>query len=906
MTRRSDPPRLARGLLARALPDDAREHIDGDLLEVYDRRCTRHGVARASLWYWTEAASISARFLVERLHGRGPRRGRFRQRVTPSVLDVRLALRMLVKYPGLSVVAVTGMAVAIAIGAGAFSVIASLTATTLPLSEGDRVVAVSNAVITEPGRSRASLRDFVAWRDAVKSVQDLSAFTTVSRTLAVPGAGVDLVRVARMTASGFRIARTTPALGRPLLEEDERSDARVVVIAYEEWQRRFAADPRIIGRHIGLGSDVYTIAGVMPEGFRFPVDDRFWIPLHFGAEERERSDAVPLTIFGRLAEGVTFQRAQAELSVIGSRMATAYPETHERLQPRVLPYTRAFFGIDSPETVWTLYLFRFFLSLLLVVVAVNVAILVYARTATRAGEIAVRTALGASRARVVTQLFVEALVLSGTAALVGLAIAGIALAKLQALGEGAVAERRLGELPFWLDLGLSPAVIIYALVLAILGAAIVGVVPALQATGRRVQTGLQQFSGHGARMQLGRAWTVLIIAQVAVAVAVLPFALHFTEEVSADGTRDAGYPAEEFLEASLAMERADGPQDTSAASQRAIEQRFRARATELIRRLESDPPVAGLTIRNRYRERIEVEDAASPSANQRRISLGTERIERVEADYFALYGMPIVGGRGFAESDVRAGATAVIVNHVFAEDHLGNGAALGRRLRIVRESGTAGEVEAGPWLEIVGVVRDFEAHAYEPEHQIYLPADVAQLSPPINLAIRVRASPATSFVPRLRELAVAVDPALQLDGVISAAERHRQTRQFPRYLAIGTTAAMLSALLLSAAGIYAMMSFTVARRRREIGIRSALGADPGRVLSSIFARASAQISAGILFGVIGTVALDRVAGRGPVHDGNPVALLLVAALMSTVGLVAAIGPARRGLAIQPTEALREE
>jgi predicted permease len=588
-------------------------------------------------------------------------------------------------------------------------------------------------------------------------------------------------------------------------------------------------------------------------------------------------------------------------------MATAYPETHERLRPRVLPYTRAFFDIDSPEIVWTLYLFRFFLSLLLVVVSVNVAILVYARTATRAGEIAVRTALGASRARVVTQLFVEALVLSVTAALVGLAIAGVALAKLQALGEGAVAERRLGALPFWLDLGLSPAVIIYALVLAILGAVIVGVVPALQATGRRVQAGLQQFSGHGARMQLGRAWTVLIIAQVAVAVAVLPFALHFTEEASADGIRDAGYPAEEFLEASLAMERADGPQDTSATSQRAMEQRFSARAAELIRRLESDPAVAGLTIQPPLgHERVEVEDIASPGADRRRIAAGSGRIYRVTADFFALYGMPILAGRAFAEADARAGTTAVIVNEVFAEKRLGNGPVLGRRLRFVRETDTPGEAEAGPWLEIVGVVRDFEGYKHEPLRKLYLPADAAQLSPPINLAIRVRASPATSFVPRLRDLAAAVDPALQLDGVISAAERHTQTQQVARYLAIGTTAAMLSALLLSAAGIYAMMSFTVARRRREIGIRSALGADPRRVLSSIFARASAQISAGILLGVIGTVALDRVAGRGPVHDGNPVALLLVAALMSTVGLVAAIGPARRGLAIQPTEALREE
>lgn len=819
-----------------------------------------------------------------------------------SWLDVKLGLRMLTKYPGLSSVSVIGMSVAIAIGVGAFSVVASVMDTTLPLPEGDRVVALRNAIITEPGRNRASLRDFVAWRNELKSVQDLSAFATVSRNLVIPGGGVNLVRVARMTASGFRLARTAPVQGRPLLEEDERSDARVVVIAFEEWQRRFAADPGIIGRRVGLGSDDYTVVGVMPEGFRFPVAHRYWIPLAVGPAELERPDAVSLTIFGRLAEEATFESAQAELGTIGARMAETYPGTHERLRPRVLPYTRAFLGMSDAE-IWALLRLRLFLGLLLVVVAVNVAILVYARTATRVGEIAVRTALGASRARVVTQLFAEALVLSVTAALIGLTIAGVPLAKLQAL----VATRILGELPFWVDPGLSPAATTYAVVLAVGGAVIVGVVPALKATGWRVHTSLQQVSGRGGRIELGRAWTVLIVAQVAVAVAVLPFVVHVTEEVIGEGVQDAGYPAAEFLEASLAMQRADGPQDTSAAGQRAREQRFSARAAELIRRLESDPAVVGLTIRiPGDRERIEIEDIASPGADQGTAAAGTRRISRVEPGFFALYGMPTLTGRSFTEADARAGPGVVIVNQVLAEDRLGGGAVLGRRLRFVRQADDTGEVDAGPWLEIVGVVRDFEADKYEPSGNIYLPADVARPSPPISLAVRVRVHPAIGFAPRLREIAAAVDPALQLDGLVSAAERHRQRRQAARYFAVGITAAMLSVLLLSAAGIYAMMSFTVARRRREIGIRSALGADPRRLLSSVFARASAQIGAGVLVGVIGTVVLDRAAGRGPIHEGNAVVLLFVAVLMATVGLLAAIGPARRGLAVQPTEALREE
>jgi hypothetical protein len=327
----------------------------------------------------------------------------------------------------------------------------------------------------------------------------------------------------------------------------------------------------------------------------------------------------------------------------------------------------------------------------------------------------------------------------------------------------------------------------------------------------------------------------------------------------------------------------------------------------LIGRLERDPAVAGLTVQFPTDwEHIEFEGIGSPVTSTHRTFSGTAGVEHVDAHFFALYDMPIMAGRAFVQADTRAGATAIIVNQVFAADHLGSGPVLGRRLRFIGKSDTAGAAEAGPWLDIVGVVRDFAELSYEPSGRIYLPADVAQLSPPIDLAVRTRRTPATRFAPRLREIAAAVDPALQVSNLIGEADRHRLSRRFLLYLAIGTTAAMLSVVLLSAAGIYAMMSFTVARRRREIGIRSALGADPRRLLSSIFARASAQLGAGIVLGLIGTVALDRVMQRGPVHDGNVIALPFVAALMIVVGLLAAIGPARRGLAVQPSEALREE
>ena len=189
----------------------------------------------------------------------------------------------------------------------------------------------------------------MVWRDELTTVTDLAAYVADRRNLVIPGRPVALIRIAQMTASGFRVARTAPVLGRPLLDEDGRAGAPpVVVIAYEEWQRRFEADPDIVGREVRLGTDVHTVVGVMPEGFHFPVNHAYWVPLPLYPTDYERGGGPALFTFGRLADGVTLGDVQAELTAIGLRLAAAYPETNEHLRPQVLPYTHDYFDIDSP------------------------------------------------------------------------------------------------------------------------------------------------------------------------------------------------------------------------------------------------------------------------------------------------------------------------------------------------------------------------------------------------------------------------------------------------------------------------------------------------------------------------------------------------------------------------------
>ena len=292
-----------------------------------------------------------------------------------------------------------------------------------------------------------------------------------------------------MTASGFRVARVAPMLGRPLLAEDEHPGAPpVLVIAFDEWQRRFGGDPAIIGRTIRLDTHVHTVVGVMPEGFGFPVNQRYWIPLRLDPSAHVVGEGPEIMMFGRLADRVSRERAQAELSTLGQRMSSAYPETHEHLRPLILTYTHQLLDIDGPFMMRIVRTIQLGLSLLLVVVSVNVAILVYARTTARTGEIAVRTALGASRRRVLTQLFAEALLLSAAAAIIGLFIAVLGFGVFTEL----VTEGNADQLPFWVDLGLTPALIAYAATLAVLAGVIVGVVPGLKATGRGLLGNLKE------------------------------------------------------------------------------------------------------------------------------------------------------------------------------------------------------------------------------------------------------------------------------------------------------------------------------------------------------------------------------------------------------------------------------
>jgi putative ABC transport system permease protein len=888
------PPRLARRLLTRVLPEDVRDAIDGDLLELFARRRAERGRTAASIWYWLEALSFTGRFGLDGFQ-------RFMSWLlrgdAPSGLDLKLGARMLIKYPGLAIVGGLGMAVGIAVGTGAHTFFNEYMHAPLPLHEGDRIVALINVTSGPRGDEQRTLHDFIAWRDQMKSVVQVSAFRTVSRELTGARGPVERVRVAEMSASGFAVARVAPLLGRPLLESDEMPGApNVIVIGHGTWQSQFDGDSAVLGQTLRLAGTPHTVVGVMPSGFRFPVNHDYWVPLRLQAASFEYGRGPALDVFARLAPGVSRAEAQAELAVIGERTAAEQPTVRAMMRPRIVRFTSIFTG-DGADPSWVLSLANAALTLVLVLVCANVAILVYARTTTRAGEIAVRTALGASRTRIVAQLFAEAAVLALVASLFGLAIVAFGLQQVKDAFEP------LGGLPFWAADGLSVKAVLYAVFLALFGALIIGVLPALRATGSQLRSALGRLSG-GTRPQLGKTWTVLIVTQVAITVATLPPATYIAGLTMQQAGQRIDLPEGDFLVATPRLDREDDPVTQEERETPQYLRNMSVKVAEYIGRLEAEPAVAGVTFAEAVpgQEWGEGFDVFGSNIHPRTTAV------RVSTTYPKTFDLRPVAGRVFDTQDVAAGVIRpMMVNRTFAEETFGSVAsALGRRLRVRQ-----GREDSAPhpWGEIIGVVEDFPAVGFgdpgDPRAKVYLPVTIDEL-PGAQVMVRLGTDASARFSARMRELASAVDPMLQMRQVQSLASYYRDQKHGLLLLTLAVFLAMTSIVLLSGAGVYALMSFTVTQRQREIGIRVALGAGRRRILLSILSRAVWQLAVGIGAGLVLTYTVDALV-LGLYQSPNRAWLLpAVTVFVATVGAIATLGPARRILSIQPTDALRSE
>ena len=799
-------------------------------------------------------------------------------------IDARLGARLLAKHRWLTLVGGFAMAVAIAIGAIAFEVFGELANPALPFPDGHRVVAIQYTATKMGGTDDRALHAFSTWRPQVTTLQHAGAYRNTQHNLIAPSTPPESLRVIETTGTAFELAQVPPALGRYLQRSDEDPAAPpVVVIGHDAWRARFGSDPQIVGRGLQLGSTVHTIVGVAPPGFRFPFNDQFWIPLRLDPLKYAAWKGPALQLFGRLTPGASIEQAQAEVTSLGRSIADLHPDGADQLRTTILPFTHASADLSNPTVVRLLRAAQLFVGALSFVVAINLAILLYARTVTRLGEIAVRTALGASRRRILSQLFLEALALTGLGAAAGLTFAFVVLQHLQTLAV---------RFPFWVHFELSIGSVCYGFALTVLAAVIMGVLPGLKVTGARLSANLQELNGRAAT-RLGSMWTALIVSQIAVAAAVLPAAAfaswHIMRAHLTVPTIAVGQFAFTTMEVPNLQVSDDGGFDR---------EQVRRPLLAMVTRLREEPGVAAVTFSSSVPgfgqgQRIQA------IATQRLADGSTPVVISLDVDDALLetYGARFAAGRNFRAGEITSGA--VVINRSFAEVVLGAAphAALGSRFQYDGQKA---------WREVIGVVEDFPGFPNpnaERDPTVYHPAAAGAFPRPV-ITVRYSGPVPAGFAERLRAIGAQVDPALQLQNAVPLSSFYDELRVMWRNMAWAVGLGTLSVLLLSAAGIHALMSFTVAQRTREIGIRSALGAQPRQLLFGLFRRAMWQVSIGLLLGSLASIGVFTAAGIG---TRPAVAMLLtVTAVMTLVTSLAALGPARRSLRLPTVDALRVE
>ena len=810
--------------------------------------------------------------------------------------DLRFAFRMIRKAPAASLVVVLTLGFGIGANGIFFASFYGSALRPLPFSEPDRLVAVHQ---TQP-RVDETLRDVAApdydeWSRKTSVFSGVGAhtwedygFQTDDGTYRVDGASI--------SASLFPLLGVAPQLGRNFSAEESRPGGpQVALISHRLWIDHFAGDRRILGETLKLGGRSHEIVGVMPEGFRFPHNGLVWTPLQIDPLEEPR-DARHLAVIARLRPGVELAEAQAAMRAEAERLAGRFPASHDGWTIDVRPLREAWVPVGPAQRQALIAQLALFAGVLLIVCA-NVTHIMLARVTARRMEMAVRAALGAGRGQLIRLSLMEALLLAAGGGLVGVFIARFNAQWLQSL----VAF----PLPYWFDVGLERHGLVYMLAITLGAGLATGLLPAILSTrSGRLSARLASLRSSGDDVPGGRRWRHgLVIVEYAVALVILATGLLLVRSFTQLERTDRGFATDGVLTVKVPLTSAfyeDG----------AARMDYLERA---LRRLDALPGVTGAAATNSLpiTEYIGA-SAVSIAAQGQSFAKGQEPrviFQWVSGEYFKTLQIPRRAGRGFGQGEVSEGADVALISESLAAALWPTEDPLGRR---VRPAGSPAEA----WLDVIGVVGDIEpaemvpGFGSMPKHRVYLPLagspSVASLGKPPETPALVIA--ATGDVLPLVRLALAeIDPTVPPFDLLSM-ERVIERFFWVQHLWSRVFSAMaLFVLLLAAVGIYGVMSLSVSRREHELGIRLAIGADPGMLFRQVMREGAALAAIGVGVGLLGALPLARLVGallfgaQGP----DPAVLSSVVAMLVALGLVASASPARRAASADPIVALRE-
>jgi putative ABC transport system permease protein len=804
--------------------------------------------------------------------------------ITDAIQDVRYGLRTLIKNPGFTIVTVLALALGIGANSAIFSVVNTVLLRPLPYRNPDQLVMVWEDATTQGfPKNTPSPANFLDWVSQNTVFEGMAAVAESSFNLTGP----DEPRRfdgRRVSANLFTLLGVEPRLGRVFRLEEDKPGTRVVILSDGLWQRHFGANPNLIGQSVTLNGESYTVIGIMPPSFQYPTRrDQLWVPMAFDAKEATNRGNHFLEVVARLKTGVTLKQAQAEMSTIAARLAQEYPEYNVRIGCVVNPLHEQLVGDIKPALLILLAAVGF----VLLIACANVANLLLARAAVRQKEIALRLALGASRSRLTRQFLTESILLASLGGAVGLAFSLVGIRVLRTFIPDTISQAQA--------VGIDAKVLLFTGLIALVTGVVFGLAPAQQASNFNLNETLKEGGRDSAASSKGnRIRGLLVIAEVAISFVLLIGAGLLINSFLHLRNLDPGFRADHLLTMKIPLPELKYPDKEH-------------RSTfyeEVLGRVRPLPGVEAAAVAGNLpltydgdSMPIGVEGRLDPPPDQRPDVV----LRVIGPGYFTTMGISLVQGRDFSEQDKAGSVSAVIISEKTAHHFWPGENPIGKRLK----PGSTASPSA--WRVVIGVVKDVRQNDFiaEPKMEMYMAYSQLNQFAPNALVVRTRVEP-LSLAAAVRNAIWSVDkdqPVADIDTMDHIVSQAVARQRFSMLL-LGIFAGL--ALVLAAVGIYGVMSYSVAQRTREIGIRMALGAQRSDVLKMTVKQGLKLVGVGLVMGLVLAFVLTRVMASllFGISATDPVTFASICAVLLVVALLASYIPALRATKVDPMVALR--
>ena len=797
--------------------------------------------------------------------------------------DIRYAIRSLAKHPGFTSVAVITLALGIGANTAIFSVVNSVLLRPLPFSDPERIIWVWDTQPQLP-TAPASVADFLDWKEQNRSFEYMAAVQSGNMLLDT-GSGTEDVPVGLVTPETFSLFRVRPILGRTFTNDETLPGppSRVAVLSYSTWQSEFGSDPNVIGRTLQLSGTPHTIIGVMQASFSFPERPKLWRPLAIDPKQIERGPHY-LRVLGRLKRDVTLAQAQADMSAIAGRLAQQYPDQiagHGVKLERLANVVVGDIGL-------ALYVLLAAVGFVLLIACANLANLLLARVGARQKEFAVRTALGASRLRIIRQLLTESIMLAVTGGALGLLLAFWAVSWVVSLSPDTI--------PRVHEISVDPRVAGFTLLVSIVTGVLFGLAPALQVSRPDLSGALKESgrttAGHGSRLR-----GALVMSEVALSLVLLIGAGLMIRSFVKLNQVDPGFSPDRVMTAGVALLPSKYPEEQVALTYSQLLERAANVPGVLSVGATGQLPFSGSNTSDYFT--IEGRPAIAKEAEP------LTEYGVVTPRYFESMGIPLLAGRDFAASDTKQSPNVVVINDAFARRHFTSENPLGHRIKLQNQ-------ERDPLL-IIGVVGNVRNLGLDedPLPEAYVPFLQDPLSKThersMTIVARTKSEP-EAIAGSLRAALTSFDKNLPMYALKPMTEYIHDSVSRRRFNMVLLSAFSSIALVLAAIGIYGVISYGVAQRTREMGIRMALGAQSRDVLKLVVRQAMILTLGGVVIGLLASFALTRLMKNllFSVSVTDPLTFAVIALLLILIALFACLIPARRATKVDPLVALREE